>query len=1108
MNKMEDAVDISYYLGKQAFETLGNLDIPLSNGQIVSINLVDELPEDPNELISFLETENCPKKYWISVAQAYAKVNKCDESLLITNKALSLVQFNEADKLSFHSFRAWLYLQYASNGIKKQEYVAKADEELSTLSKQDASNVSTLLLKAVVYMYQAKAEQALVIFDQLLKIDNNNCFAILGKAHITLDKTKNYTNALKLYQQVLVLNPLMKPDPRIGIGLCFWFLKDEEMAINAWNRALEMDPTNVKARLLLVLSKFNTIFNNSLSNEEFSESYKMSLSQLSEIYKGNTNDSVVLLSLASYYFSKENYDLVEKIVGKVVQNISGPESTTKASKLTTFQSNLLSHASFWLGRTAYAHSDFTQSQKYFHEAIKLNDGNLLAKLGLGQSQVSRGSTEEAIMTYESILKTNPKALEVNYSLGVLYSQHKSKRKQQMAISVLERYLRLSNNRGLQANKNDEEAHLNKEPVALSAYLILSKLYEPKDINQSLIYLNKAVESRQQIGQEAPLEVMNNIGVFNFLKGNLDASTENFENALTKLENTEQFTSPDGDTLIDLPGDLKVSLSFNLARSRELSLEPEAIKIYENLLDECPHYFSAKLRLLFLSCVSNQSSTKEDVKNEIEELLQVNANDLEIRSFYGWFVKSFGKKLGMKPDADTSHQKQTLVEYDSHDSYALISLANIYCVMAREIKGSQDDKKKKYYVRAVELFSKVLSVDPKNVYAAQGLAIVYIENKELNKGLDVLRKIRDSLNDISIYLNLGHVLVELKQFTKAIENFEIALVRFTKGKDSKILSFLGRAWYLRGILEKNLSFLKKALEYSEEALNSATGSRASLLFNVAYIQFQVAEFVSKIPAGERSVDDINLAIIDLHEAIKTLTQLASDDEKSPPFPKADLQARANLGTNTLLGRLSNILEETKEANLKVQSKLEDAKKVREADEAKKLQEAEEMIAKKKEQEDILAKERAVLHEQAQQWAEEARQNMIVEDDKDDELFQEESEDKKKKKTKAPAKGKRGRKKKAIVEESEDEAVASEPESEAEPDAEADADADAEAEPESNGNKRKNTVIEDDEEDDAGVSSPKKRRTNRLSKETVEDSDEGLEDDLFNQGAEAPANEDAE
>ena len=78
----------------------------------------------------------------------------------------------------------------------------------------------------------------------------------------------------------------------------------------------------------------------------------------------------------------------------------------------------------------------------------------MAKLGFGQSQINRGSTEEATITYESILKTNPKCLEVNYSLGVLYSNHKSKRKQEQGISMLERYLRLAKNMGGQpSNKN-------------------------------------------------------------------------------------------------------------------------------------------------------------------------------------------------------------------------------------------------------------------------------------------------------------------------------------------------------------------------------------------------------------------------------------------------------------------------------------------------------------------------------------------------------------------------------------------------------------------------------------------------------------------------------
>lgn len=1091
---MEDATDISFYLGKQAVESIGNLDIPLSNGQIVSINLVNELPDDPNELISFLETENCPKKYWIAVGQAYAQSNKLDDAVKLITKALTLKQFNEKDKVSLNSFLSWVYLKYASKGINKQENLTNASDLINKINSMDNANVSNILARGTLYLYRDEADYALQTFDRLLKIDSNNCFAILSKANLILNKSKNYTNALKLYQQVLLLNPVMTPDPRIGIGLCFWLLKDEKMALSSWERALEINPNNTKAKILLNLSKFNTLFNNSLTDEEFIKNYKLCLTELSEIYKDNQNDPVILLTLASYYFSKGSYELVEKIVTHVIKTISGGNTNSVKShgnKLSSFQANILSHASFWLGRISFVKNDFAQSQRYFHESIKLNEQNLLSKLGLGQSQIGRGSIEEAILTFESILKTNSKCLEVNYALGCLYSQQKSKRKQEQAIQFLERYLRLSSNRGLNS-EGDDTTLLNKEPVALNAFLILSQLYETRDMGQALTYLNKAIEERKRIGQDAPLEVYNNIGVFNFIKNNYEDSIESFKTALGKLDDPEGFKSEDGDLLIDLPNDLKVSIKFNLARSTEFSdSSDDAIDIYESLLKECPHYFSAKLRLLFLDCISNKSA-KEDIKSEIDELLSLNASDLEIRSFYGWFVRNFGKKLNLNPDSDTTHHRDTLVKYDSHDCYALISLANIYCTMARDIKGSSnDEKKKRYYIRAIELFTKVLSVDPKNVYAAQGLAIVYIENKEQNKGLDILRKIRDSLNDISIYLNLGHVLVDLKQYSKAIENYGIALARYLNPNDSKILSFLARAWYLRGLSEKSFPYLKKSLEYCQEALDSSQVSKSSLRFNLAYVQFQTAEFISKFPVEQRNVDDINETILNLNEAVKTFTELSSDAEKHSPYPKQELKARASLGGTTLLNRLNVCLEEVKENINKVEEKLELAKKLREEEEASKVKEAEEAKAALQAKEAELAKERAKLQEQAQQWAEEARMNVVVDDEDDDKLFNEETAEKESKKKKGGrkagstnkgAKGKKkGRKNKAVVEDSEEESP--------EP-------SDNESEEQASPRKRKSAVSGDEDEDDDNISSKSTNKKKKFkSSDIIEDSDDELDDDLF-------------
>ena len=983
---MEEASDISYYIGKDGLEALRTLDVPLEEGDVVSINLANIDEQEPAEIIQFLVDTKSGKHYWIIMARAYVQLGKLDDAAQIIKSALDSKNFSTEDTKTLESFLIWLHIKYASMGIDKSMHLVEAGTGIADLATKNAdaqsapvNTTSNLLSKAVMALYHNHNDEASQILEKMLKIDQNNTFALLGKAQALLNKSKNYASALKLYQQVLILNPTCKPDPRLGIGLCCWFLNDQKMAIQAWERALEIDPSNLKAKVFLNLAHFHNAFNNSWSDDEFISNYKACLKELSEIHKANVNDSTVLLTLASYYYSKNDFETVEKLLQKIVKDTTGEDNMTKLaghSKASKYDSTVLSECGTWLGRMKFIEGDFIQASKYFQEAIKLNDLNIVAKLGLGQSQYNRGSVEEATLTFESILRSNANCLEAIYSLGIIYAKQSSKKKKESAIRSLERYIRLSNNRGLSASKNDNDLLLNKEPVALNAYLTLSSLYESTDLTQALSYLNKAIEARKQVGKNVPLEVYNNIGVFQFTKQNFKGALENFQTAIDKLDGAE-FLSPDGDVLVDLLSDLKVSLTFNAARTKELSDEKEALSTYESLLVECRHYFSAKLRILFLSCILDTGLTPREIQSEIEELLKLNASDLEVRSFYGWFAKNFGKKLGMKPDADTAFQKETLVEFDKHDCYALLSLANIYCVLARDLKGSSvEEKKRTYYTRATELYTKVLTLDRKNVYAAQGLAIVYIENKESTKGLDILRKIRDSLHDISVYLNLGHVLCDVKQYGKAIENYELALTRFTDGKDVQILTFLGRAWTLRGINEQSLNFFKTALEYTKQAYNLTKGSKSALLFNISYIQFQIADFITKQPVQKRQPQDISDAITGLNEAIETFMQLSSDDEKHPPYPKDELRGRANLGSSTLLNRLTNALDETKENIAEVEHRLETAKQLREQEKVAQLEKEQERIKAMKEKEAELTKQRAALQEQAQQWAEESRMDVAV------------------------------------------------------------------------------------------------------------------------------------
>lgn len=64
--------------------------------------------------------------------------------------------------------------------------------------------------------------------------------AILGRSR-ALFSLSRFPEALQGYQQVLERAPdQVDPDPRIGIGCCFWALGHKDEAQGAWQRALEI----------------------------------------------------------------------------------------------------------------------------------------------------------------------------------------------------------------------------------------------------------------------------------------------------------------------------------------------------------------------------------------------------------------------------------------------------------------------------------------------------------------------------------------------------------------------------------------------------------------------------------------------------------------------------------------------------------------------------------------------------------------------------------------------------------------------------------------------------------------------------------------------------
>jgi RNA polymerase-associated protein CTR9 len=127
----------------------------------------------------------------------------------------------------------------------------------------------------------------------------------------------------------------------------------------------------------------------------------------------------------------------------------------------------------------------------------------------------------------------------------------------------------------------------------------------------------------------------------------------------------------------------------------------------------------------------------------------------------------------------------------------------------------------------------------------------------------------------------------------------------------------------------------------------------LRFNVAFIQFQIATLINSAKDNERTLEDVDAAIVGLEEAITTFDEVAQ--HKSPPYPKAALEQRSTMGRNTIRRQLQTARERQEKYERENAEKLAEAKakrddELRRRDELRKRKEAEDEERQRKVQEE--------------------------------------------------------------------------------------------------------------------------------------------------------------
>ncbi|KAG4433536.1 hypothetical protein IFR05_010991 [Cadophora sp. M221] len=931
---------------------------------------------DPNELCFLLEIEHAAARHWMTVALAYAKQSKVDYAIETLIRGRSAIQENNSVvALSIVSCLCWMYLwksrtaprlapesEPVSEAKTKEYYLQLAVSALNDASRINGSFPPLFLARGVLYLLKASLQApskltgasgdpidsgkadllhaALKSFEDANRASRGkNMLAVMGKSRVLFSLEK-YPEALAGYQEVLAKMPdFVDPDPRVGIGYCLWKLGFKENAKVVWERSLEINPKSKIATTLVGLYYLDASSSTPIQSPEFSRLYKTAITEyMQKSFKLDSIFPLTCVTFASHFLSMKYFSTVDTLANKAIQY--------------TDLNAIASDGWYSLGQKEHYAGSLDRASDCYR-----------------RSDDARGSGDSN-SGYLPAKEDGPAFSELRsqHLLGTLFAEEafggqgtapKEDKIAQRAIRLLE---------SIRATwKDHKSTHLPDTTVLLN----LAHLYEteyPHKALQCLLHveqleLDQFVESEDHIDvressetqtalrgalrQFSPPQLTNNIGCLYFQINDYEVAGEMFEAALRAcMRLGEKVNDASTDADVDA---LITTISFNLGRAYEASgLTDKAIGVYELLLKRHDSYTDALTRLAYIKLCQ---SPEDEGPHSVAKLYEGNSADLEVRALYGWYMSkatSRRKLNNITEDPELRHYKHTLQNYDKHDQYALVGMGSIYLQSAREMRRRTDQEKQKrsaMYSKAIKFFEKVLQLDHQNAYAAQGIAIALIEDKkDLQNALLILHEVRDTIQDAYIYVNLGHIYSEMKQYSRAIESYKIALSKEkNESNNPTVLACLGRVWPKKGKADHDLNAFQMALEYSQKALKSAS-EQVYLKFNVAFVQIQLATSIYSLSETQRSLQQVQAAAKGIELAIVALDEIAVHPQC--PYPKDDVDQRANMARNTLRKQLQRAIDSQKEYEEKNKERLQAAKESRQAELRRREEEREEVLEKER------------------------------------------------------------------------------------------------------------------------------------------------------------------
>ncbi|KAI9571564.1 hypothetical protein HD554DRAFT_2320692 [Boletus coccyginus] len=970
-----------------------SIDIELGGQEVITIDL-DNLDPNPDDVLDLLKEGQCKVLVWTRLAGEYWRRGYLSAAERIAHSAIESLTANgtTAQSPPIYALLANIQIAHAQQAPKlllpdaredkltgvrsKEEYYRDAAQYLNAGERAAAEGgegvggTLAFLTRGIQQLATRSMDDAMRSFEGVLAEKPTNIVALLGKARI-LYARRTYPQALKLFQQVLQLNPSCVPDPRIGIGLCLWAMDHKAKAKAAWQRSLEVNPSEWAAQLLLGLESINASKAGNQTDKERTQAFLIGTKYIEKAFNANQKSAAAANALCELFLRKNNLKRALKLAERTVQF---------ADTLT-----LLTEGNLRVSRALHAEGSISEATKYYTTATEGQPKHILGAIGMAQVQMLNDEVAAAIHTLDTLIQPpNPqRSVEATVILASLRAHPRpgvsSADVAQEKLKARELFDRVT--KAIELDDTRANGHANGSSRTLSAlnddlemHVEIARLWQEDNVERTTKAFREASRVSAASGQVDP-RLLNNLAALQHMEGNLEEARTMYEDALTKAAT---LGAEDGESM-------STSILYNLARVYEdIGEHAIAKEAYDKLLSRHPEYVDAKIRQAHML---ENLGNPVDAHELLKQALATQNTNLNLRASYTSFLLQHNVK-GAKDFVFA-----TLKDHERHDVYSLCAAGWILYSQSRDSRDPNPkmvEERKRNFQRAVEAYHKALQVDPLCAVAAQGLAIAIAEDalgtlsgqlpvsaaddaqrrlKNSREALDVFAKIRETLNNGSVYVNMGHCYYARDEFDRAIESYETASVKFYSGQNVPVLMCLCRSWYAKATKEQTSVAMNTALKYAQTALHVQPSDKA-IMYNIAMIQQKTAELMFGLGPAKRTLKDLEWGIAQANHAQRVFGSLAADTSPFLPYSVELADQRRKYG-ESMLRRADEHLTAQREFEAEAQARLEAARQKRQ--EEKERQEALER-AKMEElriQAEKLAEERRIAREQALEWTREVQ-----------------------------------------------------------------------------------------------------------------------------------------